>query len=299
MRYRVRHTTRYRYPQPVSQCHSLTHLSPRTTQHQRCLESTISIDPLPVVSSPRTDYYGNHTFHFSVQQPHKILEVTASSTVEVEEFRSSMSLDFGITCAQARQALLESSDMATIEAREFKLDSPFVKKGEDLAAYARPSFADERPLLSAVRELMDRIYQDFTYDPKFSSVSTPVSEVLAHRRGVCQDFAHLAIGCLRSLGFAARYVSGYLETLPPPGARKLLGADASHAWFAVYSPDEGWFDFDPTNNKLAAEQHITTAWGRDFSDVTPMKGTVFGGGKNHKVDVEVDVERLPSESSLF
>ncbi len=298
MRYRVRHTTRYHYPQDVIQCHSLTHLLPRSTHHQRCLDAIIDVQPQPAQGNHRTDYFGNHSFHFTVQHPHQVLEVTALSTVEVEDLRPSMSLDFGITCAQVRNAMISNRDLPTIEAREYMLNSPLVGLSSELADYAGPSFDDNRPLLSAVRELVDRIYQDFTYDPKFSSVSTPVSEVFAHRRGVCQDFAHLSIGCLRSLGFPARYVSGYLETLPPPGASKLVGADASHAWFAVYSPEEGWYDFDPTNNKLAAEQHITTAWGRDYADVTPMKGTVFGGGKHHRVEVEVDVERLDTQAQF-
>jgi transglutaminase-like putative cysteine protease len=166
------------------------------------------------------------------------------------------------------------------------LESPLVELSDELADYARPCFDGDRPLLSAVRELVGRIYRQFTYDPVFTSLPTPVAtpvSVLEHRRGVCQDFAHLAIGCLRSLGYPACYVSGYLETVPPPGTKKLVGADASHAWFAVNSPTEGWFDFDPTNNKLAAEQHITTAWGRDYADVTPLKGTLFGGVKSHTV----------------
>lgn len=299
MRYRIRHTTRYRYAEAVSQCHSLTHLLPRETVHQRCLDANIKVQPLPALGSARLDYFGNHSYHFTVQKPHKVLEVTAESIVEVEDFHASIGLDFGITCAQVHNALLQSEDIASIEAREYLLESPLVELSEELADYARPCFEGDRPLLSAVRELVDRIYREFSYDPVFTSVSTPVSTVLEHRRGVCQDFAHLAIGCLRSLGYPARYVSGYLETLPPPGAKKLVGADASHAWFAVYSPTEGWFDFDPTNNKLAAEQHITTAWGRDYADVTPLKGTLFGGGNSHTVEVEVDVERLGAQASVI
>ncbi len=291
MKYRIRHTTRYRYPEQVSQCHSLTHLLPRDTVTQRCIESRIEVQPIPVLGNTRVDYFGNHCYHFTVQWPHILLDVTAHSMVEVEDFRPSLGLDFGITCAQARAALRQSSELATLEAREYLLESPLVRLGPELADYARPSFGDDRPLLSAVRELVDRIYREFTYDPVSTTVSTPVMDVLGHRRGVCQDFAHLAIGCLRSLGFPARYVSGYLETLPAPGTQKLIGADASHAWFAVYSPVEGWMDFDPTNNTLAAQQHITTAWGRDYADVTPLKGTVFGGGRSHSVEVEVDVER--------
>jgi len=166
-----------------------------------------------------------------------------------------------------------------------------IKTASSLHEYARSSFASNRPLLSAVRELTERIYTDFTYDPESTSIATPLDEVLQNKRGVCQDFAHLAIGCLRSLGFPARYVSGYLETLPPPGQEKLVGSDASHAWFAVFSPGEGWFEFDPTNNNMPAEHHITTAWGRDYGDVSPLKGVFFDGGKSQKLTVSVDVSR--------
>jgi transglutaminase-like putative cysteine protease len=291
VRYWIRHTTRYRYTEPVSQCHSLTHLLPRDTARQRCVESRIEVQPIPALGNTRIDYFGNHSYHFTVQWPHTMLEVTAFSTVDVEDFQPSLGLDFGISCLQARNALQHSTEPAALEAREFLLESPLVHLSAELAEYARPSFSDDRPLLSAVRDLVERIYREFTYDPVSTTVSTPVADVLAHRRGVCQDFAHLAIGCLRSLGYPARYVSGYLETLPAPGTQKLIGADASHAWFAVYSPVEGWQDFDPTNNTVAAQQHITTAWGRDFADVTPLKGTVFGGGRGHTVEVEVDVAR--------
>jgi transglutaminase-like putative cysteine protease len=172
------------------------------------------------------------------------------------------------------------------------LNSPMVQQHTDLADYATPSFSDDRPFLSAVMDLTQRIFADFSYDPQFSDVATPLADVLKHKRGVCQDFAHLAIGCLRSLGYPARYVSGYLETLPAAGQEKLIGADATHAWFAVYSPGEGWYEFDPTNNKMTTEQHITTAWGRDYSDVSPLKGVIFGGGHSPQLQVSVDVQRV-------
>jgi transglutaminase-like putative cysteine protease len=293
----VRHTTRYRYSDAVTQCHSLTHLLPRHTRNQRCLESELRVSPRPALITSRTDYFGNHTHQFTLQQPHRVLEVTALSTLDIEDPGANLGLDFGVSCDQALHTLANSRQLANLEAREFVLESPLVGSCPEAADYARSSFAPQRPLLSAVRELVTRIHTEFTYDPGFSSVSTPVSEVLEHRRGVCQDFAHLAIACLRGLGFPARYVSGYLETLPPPGEEKLVGADASHAWFAVYSPAEGWVDFDPTNDQLVGVQHITTAWGRDYSDVSPLKGTLFGGGKSHTVEVEVDVERLSLAAS--
>ncbi len=173
----------------------------------------------------------------------------------------------------------------------FALDSPLIQAQRGLAAYAAPSFTPGRRLLDAVLELMERIHREFRYDPEFTTLSTPLAQVLEHRRGVCQDFAHLAIGCLRAHGIPARYVSGYIETLPPPGKAKLVGADASNAWFSVFVPGIGWVDFDPTNNKVLASQHITIAWGRDYSDVTPLKGIIFGGGKM-SMKVAVDVLNL-------
>ena len=163
--------------------------------------------------------------------------------------------------------------------------------------YAIPSFPVGRPIVDAVDDLVKRIHRDFTYDPQFTTIATPLLDVLKHRRGVCQDFAHVAIACLRSLGLAARYVSGYIETIPPAGQARLVGADASHAWFSLYVPEWGWLDFDPTNNQMASDQHIILAVGRDYQDVTPLKGVLFGGGK-HQLDVSVDVERLPENHTL-
>jgi transglutaminase-like putative cysteine protease len=167
-------------------------------------------------------------------------------------------------------------------------DSTYVAADAQLDAYSAPFFDTGRPLLEAVQALMASIYDDFTYDPRATDVSTPVLEVLHERRGVCQDFAHLAIGCLRSRGLAARYVSGYLLTRPPPGKQRLVGADASHAWFATFIPEHGWVDFDPTNNMMPANEHVTIAYGRDFGDVTPIRGVILGGGQ-HQLSVSVDV----------
>ena len=241
----------------------------------------------------RRDYFGNRVCHFAIEGPHRSLEVTARSLVDVREGGSAGSqLDFGNTCAQVLGMLTEDRGGDTLLAREFVLPSPLVEDGAEIRDYAGPFFAADRPFLSAVRALTQSIFQEFRYDTTFSDVSTPVGEVLEHRRGVCQDFAHLAIACVRSMGFAARYVSGYLETLPPPGREKLVGSDASHAWFAVYSPGEGWFEFDPTNDQVAGHQHIVTAWGRDYADVAPLRGVVFGGGEKHRLRVSVDVSRV-------
>jgi len=292
VKYRVVHTTRYRYPEAVSQCYSVAHFLPRNTHYQRCTRGVIRLDPQTVSSADRRDYFGNRSYHFSVQTPHKVLAITATSEVEVIAERHSLELNFGATCAEVRDLQRNSKAEAVVLAREFLLDSPLVAASSELAQYASTWFHDDQPYLFCVRKLTEQIYNDFAYDPHYTDVATSLSEVFRHRRGVCQDFAHLAIACLRSLGFSARYVSGYLETQPPPGQEKLQGADASHAWFSVFSPQEGWWDFDPTNNLLAAQQHITTAWGRDYADVTPMKGTIIGGGSGHLLEVEVDVSRL-------
>ena len=199
---------------------------------------------------------------------------------------------FPTTWEQAVEHLKTSTQDESIDARLFVLESDFIEFSDEIKNYSTQSFSSGRGLLEAVEDLMHRIYKEFDYDPGFSSIATPLSEVLKHRKGVCQDFAHLAIACLRMQGLAARYVSGYLETIPPEGKQRLVGADASHAWFSVYVPHQGWVDFDPTNAKIPDEQHITAAWGRDYADVAPLKGVIFGGGDKNKLEVSVDVERI-------
>jgi transglutaminase-like putative cysteine protease len=287
MKFHIVHTTRYTYSQPVSLCHNETHLRPRVFELQDCLDARIDIAPLPARSDERADYFGNPVTYFSVQEPHGQLTVTATSTVRR---RAAVFLDADGSLAWDHVAahLRTAGSAATLAAREYVLDSPLVAAGPDLAAFAVPSFAPGRPLRSAVHDLNRRIHREFLYDPSFTTVSTPLADVLQQRRGVCQDFAHLAIGCLRSLGLPARYVSGYLQSTPPPGQERLRGADASHAWFAVYDPDAGWVDFDPTNDQIVGDRHVTTAWGRDYADVTPLKGVVFGGGA-HSLEVAVEI----------
>lgn len=293
MRYRIKHITEYLYADRVSHCYNLAQMVPRNTQRQRCIQSDLKISPFTAHTSEREDYFGNRAYHFEIQRPHKRLVITADSLVETQPQDTTASLDLGISCAQAKLMMAgQARDAETLTAREYVLNSPLCSASEELREYALPSFEDSRPLLSAVMELTQRIYSDFKYSPEATTIATPLSEVMATRKGVCQDFAHLQIACLRALGFAARYVSGYIETLPPPGQEKLVGTDASHAWLSVYSPTEGWFEFDPTNNAMANEQHITTAWGRDYFDVTPLKGVIFGGGKKPVLNVSVDVARV-------
>ena len=291
MKFQVRHTTRYSYDENVSHSYNIGYFLPRNTERQRVLTSNVTVLPPASGTARRVDIYGNQTFHFNIEQPHKESDITVVSQLEVFD-GDDINLQFGNSCAYSRSLLTTFTDEATLAAREFLLDSPKIKTSDELAALAAPFFTDDKPLLAAAMELTTFIYQNFQYDAEFSDVSTPLSDVVEHKRGVCQDFAHLAIAALRALGYPARYVSGYLETLPPPGQKKLVGADATHAWFAIFSPGEGWFEFDPTNNTMAGVQHITTAWGRDYADVPPLKGVVFGGGESSTLDVAVDVTRL-------
>lgn len=289
MRYRVLHTTQYTYSEPVPLGHNEAYLLPRTLAHQQCLASQLQIEPVPTLRCEREDFFGNRVVYFAIHEPHTRLIVTACSEVQIVP-RDMPSLSGSPPWETVCEHLRYESSPAALEARQFVLDSPFVCASPILAAYAEPSFGRGRPVLEAVHDLMRRIHHDFTYDPHFTTVATPVSEVFEHRRGVCQDFAHLALGSVRSLGLAARYVSGYLET-PSPDKADFIGAAASHAWLSVYSPEHGWIDFDPTNDQIPAGQHIVVAWGRDYSDVTPLKGVILGGGE-HALQVTVEVNRV-------
>jgi transglutaminase-like putative cysteine protease len=293
MRYRIRHITEYQYQEEVTHCYNLAQMIPRNTLRQNCIRSDITVSPYTAFNAQRQDYFGNQCFHFEIQQPHQNLLITSTTEVETSpQAFSGSRLDFGISCLDARQLLASSTEAEVLVAREFILNSPMAKISDELRNYASPSFADDRPLLSSVMDLTSRIYNEFNYSPEATTVATPLAEVLANKAGVCQDFAHLQIACLRAMGFPAKYVSGYIETLPPPGQEKMVGADATHAWISVFSPTEGWVEFDPTNNCIAGDQHIITAWGRDYGDVAPLKGIIFGGGEEPKLNVSVDVTRL-------
>lgn len=292
MNYRVIHQTRYLYSTMVSLCQNEVKLLPRNLPHQQCAGHRVVVDPPPSAYRERTDFFGNRVCYFSIQQPHRQLTVTVSSQVRITPPAAEPPLMEGPAWEKARDAIQTPASADIIEAGQFALDSPLIAVSKDLRDYAEASFAPGRPLLDAVNDLMFRINSDFKFVPGFTTIATPLSHVLEHRRGVCQDFAQVAIGCLRSLGLAARYVSGYIETLPPPGKERLKGADVSHAWFSAFIPDIGWVDFDPTNNIIPRDRHITTAWGRDYADVSPLKGIIFSGG-THQLTVSVDVERLP------
>lgn len=292
MKYRIKHITEYLYSDRVSHCFNVAHMIPRNTLRQQSLNTRVRVNPDTAYSAKREDYFGNVAYHFEIQRPHKKLIITASSEVDTSAQSAEPELDLGVSCEQARALLSNAKDAETLFAREFMLDSSMVKSMRAVQDFARPSFDDERPLLSCVRDLTHRIFTEFTYCPESTTIATPLEDVLANKKGVCQDFAHLQIACLRAMGFPAKYVSGYIETLPAPGQEKLVGTDASHAWISVYSPGEGWFEFDPTNDCLAGEQHIITAWGRDYFDVTPLRGVIYGGGETPLLSVSVDVARV-------
>jgi len=287
MKYDVLHETVYSYESPVVLSQQLLHLTPRVVDFQRLGAHRIDVLPAPAETSTRDDYFGNPVTQIMLAAPHASLTVRSHSSVEVLPRTIPAASE---TWEQVRDRLRNTDGESLLEPMQFIYESPHIEFFRDLAAYAEPSFGKGRDLLEATLDFTRRIHVDFTFDPKATSVSTPLREVLAKRRGVCQDYAHFMIGCLRMLGLPARYVSGYIQTTPPPGKPRLMGADASHAWVSVYCGGAGWIDFDPTNNMLVGDQHVTLAWGRDFSDVTPMRGVILGGGDQ---ELEVRVTVMP------
>ncbi len=288
-RYRVTHRTDYHYGAPVTSGQTIAHLLVRETPHQHVLQADVEVVPAPDHRHTHIDGFGNLVSYLALQQPHEHLSVTATSDIEVEVPPAA---DASPAWEATPDLLAGDTTPDGLLARQCALDSPLVVADAALAEYARRSFAAGRPLHEGVADLTHRIFTDFAFDPGFTDVTTPPMEVLDHRRGVCQDFAHLAIGCLRSLGLPARYVSGYIETQPPPGEAKLVGSDASHAWLSVFVPGYGWMDADPTNDQVPPNRHITVAWGRDYADVTPVRGVVFGPAVEQTLDVAVDVQRV-------
>jgi len=287
MIYRVAHRTTYDYQDPVSVSHHLVRLTPRNLPRQICAETEISIVPSPAVTVTRGDYFGNTQTFFTLQEPHDCLIVEACSTLEVHapkrpDFSASPPWETVVV------SLISDHSEDGLDAYQFVFGSERVEASREFADYARQAFPPGRPLLEAIFDLTRQIHRDFSFDKKATEVTTPVGAFFQKRRGVCQDFAHLQIACLRSLRLPARYVSGYLRTQPPSGLPRLVGADASHAWCSAWCPGAGWVDFDPTNNCVPEDGHITVAWGRDYSDVSPIHGVLLGGAK-HTLDVGVDV----------
>lgn len=286
----VLHETRYDYRPPVRSAHHLAHLKPASDGRQQLLAHRLSIEPEPAQLQESVDVWGNARIFFSLQSSHCGLVVRSESLVRTQPTPpppASPAWD------EVRELLRYHRGARYDPAAEFSFASPYVPRDAAFAAYALPSFAPGRPLLEAVQELMERIHADFEYAPAVTDASTPALEALALRKGVCQDLAHVLLGCLRSLRLAARYVSGYLLTEPPPGQPRLLGSDASHAWVSVYvpGPEQGlgrWVDFDPTNNRAPGEDYVVLAVGRDFSDVSPLRGVIHGGA-SHELHVAVTV----------
>jgi len=290
--YRVTHRTEYEYASEVSSSYSQLHLLPRDSPGQRCRTAEVVVAPLPEDYRERTDFFGNRVVFLAIHQPHKQLTVTATSVVEVDERPDALSLFGQRPWEEARDAVRGGRVPDPIDTAQFVLDSPLVESSDAYREYATASFSSGRHLLDAVTSLCSRIHADFAYAPGSTSVTTPLSEVFEQREGVCQDFAHVGIACLRSIGLPARYVSGYLETDPPPGRAKLTGVDGSHAWFSVLVPDAGWIDVDPTNDQLVSSRYVVTAYGRDYSDVPPLNGVIYTEGKTESLRVLVDVVAL-------
>ncbi|HMC58888.1 MAG TPA: transglutaminase family protein [Candidatus Solibacter sp.] len=280
MMYGATHTTTYLYSRPVTLCHTELRLKPRGDGNQRVLEHQLSIRPEPEETFEHRDYFGNQVTYFSLQEPHQTLTIIATSMIEKEY---SDPFEPSLTPVWEEALYVAGKGAAQrLDDYEFTFESPRIVLGPEFRAYALPSFSPGRPLLEATLDLCHRIHTEFKYDRRATTVSTPVTEVLQSRSGVCQDFAHFMIACLRSLGLSARYVSGYLRS------SDLVGGEASHAWVSVFCPGIGWLDLDPTNDQLVNGNHVTLAWGRDYSDVAPVNGVALGGGE-HVVNVSVAV----------
>jgi transglutaminase-like putative cysteine protease len=292
VKYRITHKTWYVYAELAPVCHNLVHLSPRDTSNQKCDDYRLLIDPVPAFLAQRTDYFGNLTQYFSIETAHRKLEITAESMVEVQAPKAPE-----VAPIPWRECVVHPANEVAAEAGNHSIDpvdyqlalpSARVPVLADLRDYAAKSFTGSVSIVDAIVDLTSRIHRDFKFDSRATTVNTPLADVLRLRRGVCQDFAHLATGCVRAMGLAARYTSGYLRTIPPPGKPRLVGTDASHAWCSCWCGPLGWIDFDPTNNCLVDDSYITIAWGRDYEDVCPIQG-VFVGTSEHRIGVSVDV----------
>lgn len=294
MRYKIKHTTTYQYAENVSLSQNHARLTPQHSGGQRRLQHNLQISPTPDFTAEFRDYFGNLVSVFEVPLLHKTLTITATSEVAVSGEQQTGLFEQQLAWEAVRDELASPSNSQTMHASEFCLATAATGGTEAIGDYARVSFTAKRPLIQACEDLTQRIFDDFQFDTGFSTINTPVTEVFQHKRGVCQDFAHFALTCLRSVGLACKYVSGYIETLPPAGQEKLIGTDATHAWISVYVPGSGWLDFDPTNNLRPRDQHVVLATGRDFNDVTPLKGVMFGGGTN-QLAVAVDMNRIDGE----
>lgn len=291
-RYTVQHETRYAYTAPVSQSWQLARLTPRALPWQRLLSYSLEIEPKADERRDEIDGFGNRVTHFGLHGAHRMLRVRMECLVEVDPRPDAApapaEAEAELAWDAVRDAVRRDPQLDDMIPASMSEPTPLVPLSEGARQYASPSFLRGRPWREAVTDLMHRIHAEFEFEPGATTVSTSVDEVLYQKRGVCQDFAHLMLACLRGHGLPARYVSGYLLTEPPPGLPRLMGADASHAWVAAYSPQHGWVEFDPTNDQLADQRYITLTWGADFADVVPLRGVIYGGG-DQRLDVEVSV----------
>lgn len=298
MTYRIVHRTSYVYESVVSASYGVVCLLPRDTPAQRVLDVDVAISPEPDSYGERNDFFGNRVANFSVLNAHTELTVTTTSVVDVAA-RQLPAFATGPTWEAAVALVRDSDDPEVIDARQFLLPSESAPLSDAVRTFASDSFAPGRHLVDVLGDLTARIFSGFEYKFGVTTLTTKPDEVLALGKGVCQDFAHLQIACLRSHGIPARYVSGYLETLPPPGKEKLIGADVSHAWVSAYLPTMGWVDLDPTNNVFVGERHICTAWGRDYADVSPLRGVIFTDAKTNTMTVTVDVTNEPETGRVL
>jgi len=285
-RYSVRHRTTYRYGERMTRGHTVTHLVPRSGARQVLEQVSITVEPEPAERFEFDDAFGNRVLQFVVSEPHDSLVIESRSTVAV-----------GDHVLPADRTPWDVPPHWGPDVAGFAAPSAMAAPTEAVESFARSVFFPGRPIIDAAHELCSRIFHEFSFDPSFSEVATPVDEVIHARRGVCQDFAHLAIACFRTFGLPARYVSGYLETVPPPGHQKMIGADASHAWCSVALGDGTWLDLDPTNDQIPPQRHIVTAYGRDYLDVAPVQGVVIGPMASQTLEVAVDVNALPDSRS--
>ncbi|NNF54912.1 MAG: transglutaminase family protein [Acidimicrobiales bacterium] len=291
-RFAVTHTTTYRYQSTVSSSYGQACLLPRSSPEQSVISAALTVQPQPAHMTTRVDAFGNLVSYIEVREPHQLLEVTATSEVDIVRPQIQFLPAVQESLAEARRKLVELEAVERVEAARFLTASSRVPLDDQVRNYALASIVEDRPVFDFIRNLTERINSDFTFDSSATTVTSTIADLFERGGGVCQDFAHLAVGCLRSAGLPARYVSGYLETFPPAGQPKLIGADVSHAWAAVLIPGAGWVNCDPTNNQFADDRYVTTAWGRDYDDVTPVKGVIYSNGGMTQLSVSVDVHRI-------
>lgn len=305
MIYNIYHKTAFKYQNKVSFSHNIARLKPKESEHQKVLEFSLEIEPVVFEQSEFIDMFGNSNTHMLIREPHKELSVVGKSRVEIfpELIEKNIQIlkEKSITY-EAALVRLANFHVDDVDAKQFLFDSELIPKSSDaIKAYVLESFTPQRDLYEAANEFMGRIFHDFEFVSGFSDITTPIEEIFKAKKGVCQDFAQFAISALRSIGLPTKYMSGYIETLPPKGKEKLFGADASHAWFALYIPGAGWAEFDPTNNIVPFEQHIVLGSGRDYHDISPLKGVVRSSGSSQlrvMVDVRGEVKEPTKQSQV-